>query len=153
MKIKKTSGTAILNGNVIDNLTDNSTTNAPSQRAVKEYVDEIYSTDEVKTNRVWIDGKTIYTKVIAKNNFKIEQGIEIQHGITNIDIVLPTTCGGIWDAGVSKLIPFTTTSNSNGKNLGMKPGKNSITFEGDENWSASTNRTIYIMMEYTKTID
>ena len=36
MVIKKVSGTAILNGNVVDGLEDNSTTNAPSQRAVNE---------------------------------------------------------------------------------------------------------------------
>ena len=36
MKIRKVSGTAILKGNVVDGLEDNSTTNAPSQRAVNE---------------------------------------------------------------------------------------------------------------------
>lgn len=36
MKIRKTKGTAILNGNVVDSLEENSTTNAPSQRAVNE---------------------------------------------------------------------------------------------------------------------
>ena len=36
MKIKKTYGTAILTGNVVDGLEDNSSTNAPSQRAVNE---------------------------------------------------------------------------------------------------------------------
>lgn len=41
MKIKKTSGTAILKGNVVDNLTDNSTDNAPSQRAVNEKFTQI----------------------------------------------------------------------------------------------------------------
>ena len=38
MRIKKVSGTAILNGNVVDSLEDNSTTNAPSQRAVNESI-------------------------------------------------------------------------------------------------------------------
>jgi len=36
MKIKKVSGTAILNGNIVDGLQDDSSTNAPSQRAVNE---------------------------------------------------------------------------------------------------------------------
>ena len=36
MKIKKVSGTAILNGNVVDSLEGNSSKNAPSQRAVNE---------------------------------------------------------------------------------------------------------------------
>ena len=38
MKIRKKSGTAILDGNVIDSLDGRSTTNAPSQRAVAEAI-------------------------------------------------------------------------------------------------------------------
>lgn len=38
MKIKKVSGTAVLTGNVVDSLEDNSSTNAPSQRAVNEAI-------------------------------------------------------------------------------------------------------------------
>lgn len=36
---------------------------APSVQAVKNYIDNIYSTDEVKTNKIWIDGKPIYRKM------------------------------------------------------------------------------------------
>lgn len=38
--IIKASGTAVLNGNIVDSVSDGSSTNAPSQRAVQEYVDE-----------------------------------------------------------------------------------------------------------------
>lgn len=41
MRIKKVSGTAVLNGNVVDNLTDNSTENAPSQRAVNQEFENV----------------------------------------------------------------------------------------------------------------
>lgn len=47
MKIRKTKGTAILNGNVVDSLEENSTTNAPSQRAVNDKVDEVRTKKEV----------------------------------------------------------------------------------------------------------
>ena len=33
----------------------------------KDMMQEVYSTEEVKTNKVWIDGKPIYRKVIANN--------------------------------------------------------------------------------------
>lgn len=36
----KASGTSVLNGNIVDSVMDGSSTNAPSQRAVQEYVDE-----------------------------------------------------------------------------------------------------------------
>lgn len=65
MKIKKISNTSILTGNVIDNLNGNSTTNAPSVRAVNEGLLDKYSTEEQKIG-TWIDGKPIYRKVIVK---------------------------------------------------------------------------------------
>ena len=33
----------------------------------KDMMQDVYSTKEVKTNKVWIDGKPIYRKVIANN--------------------------------------------------------------------------------------
>ena len=53
MKIKKISGPAILNGYVVDSLEDNSTTNAPSQRAVNDGIENAKS----KYDLIF-DGKT-----------------------------------------------------------------------------------------------
>ena len=33
---------------------------------------EVYSTEEQKTNKVWIDGKTVYRKTIIDTNFKTD---------------------------------------------------------------------------------
>lgn len=41
---------------------------APSVQAVKNYIDNIYSTDEVKTNKIWIDNKPIYRKMYEFSN-------------------------------------------------------------------------------------
>ena len=64
MRIKKTSGTAILTGNVVDNLDGSSTVNAPSINAVNTEFNKLttYSTTETDTGMKWIDGKTIYRK-------------------------------------------------------------------------------------------
>lgn len=56
MKIRKTKGTAVLTGNVVDSLKENSTTNAPSQRAVNEAINSISCNlitdgEETKTGR------------------------------------------------------------------------------------------------------
>lgn len=37
-----------------------------SSRKINEEIKEVYSTDEVKTNKVWIDGKPIYRKVATQ---------------------------------------------------------------------------------------
>lgn len=49
---------------VVNSMAGNQTNMAPSVSAVKDYVEDVYSTDEVKTNKVWIDNKPIYRKVI-----------------------------------------------------------------------------------------
>lgn len=37
-----------------------------SSEKINEEIKEVYSTDEVKTNKVWIDGKPIYRKVVTQ---------------------------------------------------------------------------------------
>ena len=51
-------------GTVTSNINDTNDNAVPNAKTVKEYVKEIYSTNEVKTNKIWIDGKPIYRKVI-----------------------------------------------------------------------------------------
>ncbi len=51
-----------------------------------DYVEDVYSTDEVKTNKVWIDGKPIYRKVIeyTMTNSPGEYP-SVNTGITNVE--------------------------------------------------------------------
>jgi hypothetical protein len=64
MRIRKIGTSVPLpSGQVIDSLNGSSTTNAPSIRAVNEGLQDIYSTSEVKTNKIWINNKPIYRKV------------------------------------------------------------------------------------------
>ena len=65
--IKASKKVALDKGNVVDSLDGSDTDSAPSVRAVNEALVETYSTDEVKTNKVWIDGKPIYRKVLNLN--------------------------------------------------------------------------------------
>ena len=54
-------------GTVTSDINDTNDNAVPNAKTVKDYVEEVYSTDEVKTNKVWIDGKPIYRKTIAFN--------------------------------------------------------------------------------------
>lgn len=67
MRIRKVSTAPIpsVDGAVVDTLSGSSTTNAPSVRAVNEGLLDSYSTNEVKTNKKWINGKPIYRKVFT----------------------------------------------------------------------------------------
>lgn len=66
--IIKVTGTAILKGNVVDGLEDNSTTNAPSQRVVKETIgnlERLQTTD--KTSLVNAINELLKPQVLVKN--------------------------------------------------------------------------------------
>lgn len=51
-------------GTVTSDINDTNDNAVPNAKTVKDYVEEVYSTDEVKTNKIWIDGKPIYRRVI-----------------------------------------------------------------------------------------
>ena len=52
-------------GTVTSDINDTNDNAVPNAKTVKDYVEEVYSTDEVKTNKIWIDGKPIYRKVLV----------------------------------------------------------------------------------------
>lgn len=119
MKIKKISGTAVLDGNVVDSLDDNSTTNAPSQRAVNEAIKLNIITNgvPVKTGRR-IDGKDEYIVYItfttpSKTNtfetiyeFKEKARVYNLHGAClkgNDNYFFPSTNIDLYNAGETSL--------------------------------------------------
>lgn len=48
---------------------------------IKEQLKEVYSTNEIKTNKVWKDGKPIYRKVIEATDINTP----FSTGVSNID--------------------------------------------------------------------
>lgn len=56
----------MLNELLIKELSEQVGINTSDIQSIKD--DEVYSTNEVKTNKVWIDGKPIYRKVISVNS-------------------------------------------------------------------------------------
>ena len=120
---------------------------------------EYYSTDEVKTNKVWVDGKPIYQRTIAitSPNTTTETNVSIAElGFTDIDKIfitspsyiylyinnmnqhVPITLG--WGSGDLGIIP--ATDNSHNGYLVWKVGNN-----------AWTSKNGYVTLMYTKTTD
>lgn len=105
---------------------------------------DVYSTSEVKTNKVWIDGSPIYRKVISKADVS-SSNITIPHGISNLGITFLPEVTVTKGEGIS-YFPY----NSNYDFKIEKVDTNYVYVSGN---SGFTNWTIYITLEYTKTAD
>ena len=132
---------------VINSMSGNQTDLAPSVDAVKNYVKEIYSTDEVKTNKVWIDGKPIYRKVVT--------GTINASG--NNQVILT--------GDIDSLIDYSGYINDPAENLKLIIGKSTYTDGGSSRIIQISNSLymgyannyhnlgFYAVVEYTKTTD
>ena len=111
---------------------------------------DIYSTTETKTNKVWIDGKPIYRKVIDLGALPNATTKTVNHGISNLDAIinwygyaerpsdgghfpLPYVFGGLAE-----------------NNIGVFASPSVITVTTGTDRSAMTGT---IILEYTKTTD
>lgn len=119
------------------------------------YTKDIYSLNEVKTNKVWIDGKPIYRKIveysntstIGANNSSTE--IQIAHNISNFNFCTETTL-----IRPSQYLMFPQANGSTNVNkwtgIAYVNATNIIMRIVNDTWSANT---WYIILEYTKTTD
>ena len=91
MKIKKTYGTAILNGNVVDSLEDNSTTNAPSQRAVNEALSTIAETGSTGNGSYikFSDGTMICSALVTGTSNLSDYWGQFKRTNENIPVTFP----------------------------------------------------------------
>ena len=144
MKIKKISGTAILNGNVVDSLEDNSTTNAPSQRAVNEALLDVYSTEE-KVVGTYIDGKPVYQKTFTGT---YSNGATL---LSNVDKMVDVA-GQVLISDMRRLIPYFELYNSKNYIGTVQNYQNKITTRFEEA-SAGKSASIDVTIRYTKTTD
>jgi len=112
-----------------------------------EEVDD-YSTDEVVTGKLWINGKPIYRKVIYISALPNAAQQGYNTGISNVDFVL--YCMGYTSSGMgmNTVRPLTTS----GADFGCwyDISSNQIKIETGQNRS---NLSGYVIVEYTKTTD
>lgn len=149
MKIKKT-----YQGTVPENKIVNTYTESGTDTYGCDYINsmDVYSTNETKTNKVWIDNKPIYRKILNIGNLASSTGtINYTHNISNIDVVVNQE--GFITNG-TEFIPFNSvyraTSTSDQYDLGLLADKTKIVYSTKQNRS---NYTGYVMLEYTKTTD
>lgn len=110
---------------------------------------DIYSTSEVKTNKVWIDNKPIYRRILT-----ISANVEVGTTETDISGKLVETPADIMSWGIDNVIFLQKTGNfSEGLGIVLNVSTGIITavsLKSSSYWLASG---FHIMIEYTKTTD
>lgn len=71
---------------------------------------DIYSTTETKTNKIWIDGRPIYRKVIKDINVTSNMSETISTGLSNVNVINIYGEYHTTDYGVVQTIPYTSQS-------------------------------------------
>ena len=110
---------------------------------------DMYSTEETKTNKVWINGKPIYRKVVDCGALPNTGKKQIAHGIKNVEMFVGYSAiatNGETTFFLSLASPVTAAANiyviESGANIEIMTGNDRSSFT-----------TCYVTLEYTKTTD
>lgn len=120
-----------------------------SSEKINEEIKEVYSTDEVKTNKVWIDGKPIYRKVVTQT-FTTPGSENIISGfdISLIDTII-SFYGSIKQPS-GTIVPISySASEEDGAFVCMSRARNSFVLYT----KAYGIGDVILIVEYTKTTD
>ena len=110
---------------------------------------EVYSTNEVKTNKIWIDGKPIYRKVIKDINVTDNMSKIISTGLSNVNVINIYGEYHTTDYDVVQAIPYiSSTKEYVIEIISMNKGAN-IRYRTASAFNGKSN----IVLEYTKTTD
>lgn len=113
---------------------------------------DVYSTSEIKTNKVWIDGKPMYRKVIAFTTTVATNTLfTLAHGISNMSFYHIAEAFINSGSGLSCPMPMVGYTNSLTDKIFCYMDANSIYFYANGSWGQ--NWTKYVVIEYTKTTD
>lgn len=112
---------------------------------------EIYSTTEVKTNKVWIDNKPIYRKVIDIGTLPNATAKQVNHNISNIDKIIYQYAIACDSNGQTYSIPHAAAPNmGNNMTMSLRSNKEWVQVYCSSNMTSFTG---YYILEYTKTTD
>ena len=113
---------------------------------------DVYSTNETLTNKVWIDGKPIYRKVVYFGDLPNNTSKSIAHGISNLGYIIHWYgfCKGKTNE-LQRPIPFPGISSTNDQAVRLYSNNTtlSIACVGDN----SAYGDCYVTIEYIKTTD
>lgn len=137
------------NGKADTNATNITATNTRIDGVISS---ERYSTDEIATNKLWINDKPIYRKTLYITNLPNNTDKNVNHNISNIDLIV-NTYGIMLSPGYDLVTPL------NMHGAGAIYGNHIVVYRADKtqihiasNSDMSTN-VAYITLEYTKTTD
>lgn len=129
---------------VVDNLDDNATDKAPSQRAVNEALLDVYSTEE-KVVGTYVDGKPVYEKTFTGG---YANGATL---VSNVDKMISVD-GQALISDIYRLIPYFELYGGKSYAGTVRNYQNKITTEF-KIADANTSAYIDITIRYTKTTD
>lgn len=106
-----------------------------------------YSTDE-QVIGTWIDGSTLYRKVIDCGNLPNNNTKTVTHGISNLNYITNWngTCYSTVNAGYSRPMPLSDPTATN--TIRVDVGGGYVNIKTGSDWSTYKG---YVTLEYTKT--
>lgn len=113
---------------------------------------ETYSTNEIKTNKVWIDGKPIYRKVYEISSLPNNTTTSFQTNISNGNLIAYEAFGKLSssDTNITKF-PYTSPYAGTGNvALAVSNDASKITIT---TFTDRSTGSAYVILEYTKTTD
>ncbi len=120
-----------------------------SSQKINEEIKEVYSTDEVKTNKVWIDGKPIYRKVLTQTiTTSSSENIISGFDISLIDNIISFYGSIKQPSGTITPISY-SASEEDGAFICMSKARNSFVLYA----KAYGVGDVILIVEYTKTTD
>ena len=140
----------MLNELLIKELSSHVETNTSDIQKIKAA--EIYSTSEIKTNKIWIDGKPVYRKVINIGSQYISTSSSYDISDLKVDTLVDIEAGMYASIGVQNY--------KNRKTFYASSSDFFLLFERDDSLQIriaqeiiSTVNRIQVLLEYTKTTD
>ena len=116
---------------------------------INNLVEDVYSTNEVKTNKVWIDGKPIYRKVIDLGTLPNANQKSVAHNISDLDVVV--SLSGMTTGSNKFVIPEARAGTEySDYQIGLWCNSTNVIVETGRD---RTSTSAFAIIEYTKTSD
>lgn len=136
------------NNDVLDNILD-MVNNLPEGGSGGSSLD-IYSTEEIKTNKVWIDGKPIYMKTIIVEEIGNNKNFEVAYNIENVDMIWVNGEASFVSAAHETLPTSCHYGGDDWIRIWVNKNLNVIRLRSPANL---TGYSAYVTLNYTKTTD
>lgn len=110
---------------------------------------DVYSTSEVITNKVWIDGKLIYRKVVSLGALPSSAIKTVSHGLSGVTFTSVT--GVMYASGAYTMnLPFGYPVDANGYSVGLQASSTVVEIRTGNSVYYSSGYVAYAILEYTK---